>query len=129
MEGRNIPLWVSGMTESHFYYFRGKKQIIIKLPHFNVDHPFRVGKKSFVCYPYHIDIEDIEPLRLFLKKKDYELFILANSEYSSHTLKIIFLHKIDELSKLDFSEIENNVKDCKLYWRAQEIRKNKHKNI
>lgn len=121
MQGRNIPLWVSGMKVG--YYLRGRKPI--KLPYFNVDHPYRVGRKSFVCYPYHIDVEDIEPLRLFLKKKGYELFISTDSEYSSDTLKIIFLHKIDRLSRLDFSEIEYEAKDYKLNLRAREINKRK----
>lgn len=121
MQGRNIPLWVSGMKVGH--YLRGRKSI--KLPQFNVDHPYRVGRKSFVCYPYHIDVEDIEPLRLFLKKKDYELFISTDSEYSSETLKIIFLHKIDRLSRLDFSEIEYEAKDYELNLRAREINKRK----
>jgi len=120
MEG--IPLWVSGMRQGRYYYFRGEKYMERELPHFNVDHPFRVGRKSFVCYPYHIDVKDIEPLRLFLKKRDYKLLILADSEYSRSTLKIVFLHKEDEGKELDFSKIEYFVKDNELYWKQKELR-------
>lgn len=127
MEGRDIPLWVTGMRQGRYHYYRGGEYMDRELPHFNVDHPFRVGRRSFVCYPYHINVEDIEPLRLFLKKRDYKLLILAHSEYSSITLKIVFLHKKDEGRKLDFSEIENRVKDNKLYWKQVELREKIHR--
>ncbi len=114
MRGKNIPLWITGMQHGHYFYIRKDKPISIKLPNFNTDHPFKVGKKSFVIYPYYINVEEIEPLRIFLEKKGYELRFETNSEYSNSTLKILFLHKDDDILKLDFSEIEYMMKDYEL---------------
>ena len=114
MIGENIPLWVSGMRYGEYSYVRKNTVITKKLPKFNTDHPFRVGRKSFAIYPYHIRVEEIEPLRIFLEKKGYELHILPYSEYSNRTLKILFVHKDDDYAKLDFSELEYMMKDYEL---------------
>jgi|TARA_R110000787_G_scaffold22249_2_gene64748 hypothetical protein len=126
MMGKNIPLWVRGLQNGRMHYVKRNEVITKELPEFDFDHPFRVGRKSFVAYPYHIDVKKIEPLRLYLEKKGYELSIDIYSEYSESTIKVIILHKDDDYDRLDFSEVVQDVKDNDLYWKARELKEIKH---
>lgn len=124
--GKNIPLWVRGLKSGRMQYVKRNEIVTKELPEFDFDHPFRVGRKSFVAYPYGINVKQIEPLRLYLEKKGYELSIYTYSEYSESTIKVMILHKDDDYDRLDFSEVVQKVKDNTLYWKSRELKERIH---
>jgi predicted alpha/beta hydrolase len=126
MMGKNIPLWVRGLKSGRMQYVKRNEIVTKELPEFDFDHPFRVGRKSFVAYPYGINVKQIEPLRLYLEKKGYELSIYTYSEYSESTIKVMILHKDDDYDRLDFSEVVQKVKDNTLYWKSRELKERIH---
>jgi len=126
MMGKNIPLWVRGLKSGRMQYVKRNEIVTKELPEFDFDHPFRVGRKSFVAYPYDINVKQIEPLRLYLEKKGYELSIYTYSEYSESTIKVMILHKDDDYDRLDFSEVVQKVKDNTLYWKSRELKERIH---
>jgi len=86
-----IPKWLNEIRSTHNSY------------QFNIDHPFKIdGTKSYVFYPYVFEIKQIEPFRIYLESKGYEIFIDTYSEYGAGTFKIILKHiddRFEELSK------------------------------
>jgi len=106
--GSNIPQWLVNIRyDSSLDYC------------FNVDHPFRIGKKSFVFYPYDFDVKQIEPFRLELLRKGFELEWYPYSEYGKGTYKIVIRDGFEkyESFKEDFEKIEAIVKGNEEYWK------------
>lgn len=87
MEGNNIPIWLCNVTNNtNDLGFT-----------FNLDHPFRIGKKSFVFYPYHYDVKQIESFRKYLEERDYILhFSSMQSEYGHSTHRVLLIHESEK---------------------------------
>ena len=107
---KGIPKWLDEVRgEGKSYYF-------------NIDHPFKIdGTKSFVFYPYDIDVKQIEPFRIYLESKDYELKIEHGSEYGGGTIKVIIKHKDDfrEFFKKGFERIQKECDTSREFWKKK----------
>jgi len=89
---------------------------------FNVDHPYKLdGTKSFVFYPYYIDVKQIEPFRIYLESMDYELDIRPDSEYGEGTFKVIIKHKNDlsEFFEKGFKRIQKENDDLREFYKKK----------
>ena len=94
MEGDNIPNWLYNVR--HYDNELGFT--------FNLDHPFRIGKKSFVFYPYHYDVKQIESFRKYLEERGYRLhFSSMQSEYGHHTHRVLLIHESEKKDWTDNS--------------------------
>ena len=56
MKGDNIPKWNRDIKYGHNY---GEKTVPDNI-RFNLDHPYRISKKSFVAYPYDYSQEEVD---------------------------------------------------------------------
>ena len=97
---------------------------------FNIDHPYKLdGTKSFVFYPYHFDVKQVEPFRIYLESMGYELSIEHDSEYGGETFKVIIKHKDDlsEFFEKGFKRIQKECDTSRRFWKMQNERDLKKK--
>ena len=132
MMGENIPQWIDIVRHGNWkvtYNGKPKKSIVPEDVKFNLDHPYRVGKKSFVVYPYNIDLKTLEPFRIWMEeKRGFKLWLSTDSEYGCGTFKLLMIHEDEPVKEnnFDYSEVDNQNYKIKIREMVKKVKEGKN---